>query len=71
MIAQGIERVKIAIERDMPDAEAVEIAKLLMTIRASVKRRTKYGRDYLMFVREFVGMRIDSGVRAIRKPGIF
>ena len=59
-----------AIVQTMAKAEHDEITKILGTVRASAKRRSKYGRDYLAFIRKYVGMPSGSGMRVLNKSDL-
>lgn len=66
VVDNGAEGLKKVIEQDLPELEHDEITRLLGTVRASAKRRAKYGRDYLAFISKYVGARVDSGVRVMQ-----
>jgi len=42
------------------------IVKILGVIRFVAKRRTKYGREYMNIIHQYVGQRIDTGIRILR-----
>lgn len=70
VVNNGAIVLKQAIEEDMPDINNDDLVKILGTVRASAKRRSKYGRDYLAFIGQYVGSRVGSGMRILNKSNL-
>ena len=65
VVGVGAIELQKAIKHDLPDVDNEALTKILGTVRASVKRRSKYGRDYLTFISQFVGGRVGPGMRLL------
>ena len=66
IIADGVDYVEEAIRKDLPKVSNEIIVKILGVIRFVAKRRTKIGREYMNIIHQYVGQRIDTGVRIFR-----
>lgn len=65
IVSDGVDYVRGVIENDLEGIDAVIITKILGVIRFVARRRTKGGREYITMIRQYVGMRVDKGVRAL------
>jgi len=65
-IANGVNYVEKAIRKDLHEVSNEIIVKILGVIRFVAKRRTKYGREYMNIIHQYVGQRIDTGIRILR-----
>ena len=66
-IANGVNYVEKAIRKDLHEVSNEIIVKILGVIRFVAKRRTKYGREYMNIIHQYVGQRIDTGIRILRQ----
>jgi hypothetical protein len=66
IIANGVDYVEEAIRKDLHEVGNEIIVKILGVIRFVAKRRTKYGREYMNIIHQYVGPRIDTGIRILR-----
>jgi len=62
LLIPGFESVEKAIKKDLPNIEKGILVKLLGVIRFVANRRTKFGREYMNIIHQYVGQRIDKGV---------
>ncbi|MCK4679353.1 MAG: hypothetical protein KAT48_14560 [Bacteroidales bacterium] len=67
LIANGVNYVKEAIRKDLHDVSNEVIVKILGVIRFVAKRRTKMGKEYMNIIHQYVGQRIDTGIRILRQ----
>jgi hypothetical protein len=65
IIASGVDFVDGAIIKDLHDVSKEIIIKILGVIRFVAKRRTKTGREYMNIIHQYVGQRIDTGIRVL------
>lgn len=65
MLISGFQYVDEAIEKDMPQIDPETLVKVLGVIRFVANRRTKIGREYMSIIHQYVGQRIDTGVRVL------
>ena len=65
LILNGVNYVKAAVEKDMHEVSDEVIVKTLGVIRFVAKRRTKIGREYMDIIHQYVGTRIDTGIRVL------
>ena len=64
-ISNGVNYVEEAIKKDLQEVSNEKIVKILGVIRFVAKRRTKIGREYMNIIHQFVGQRVDTGVRVL------
>jgi len=67
LIANGVDYVEEAIRKDLRGVSNEIIVKILGVIRFVAKRRTKIGREYMNIIHQYVGQRIDTGIRILRQ----
>jgi hypothetical protein len=67
LILNGVCFVDDAIKKDLIDIDKDVLVKILGVIRFVAKRRTKLGREYMSIIHEYVGQRIDTGIRLIKQ----
>jgi hypothetical protein len=67
LIRLGFDCVDKAIIKDLSDIKKEILVKTLGIIRFVAKRRTKLGREYMGIIHQFVGQRLDTGLRVL--PG--
>jgi hypothetical protein len=60
---EAFETVDSIIRKEMKKLNNQEISKYLGTIYRSVRRRNTGGRNYIEFIRQYVGVRVAPGVR--------
>lgn len=65
VILSGFNYVQKAIEKDLPQIDHDILVKLLSVIRFVASRRTKFGREYIKVIHQYVGQRIDTGIREL------
>ncbi len=65
LVLNGVNHVKEAIEKDLHDVNNEIIVKTLGVIRFVAKRRTNIGREYMNIIHQYVGTRIDTGIRIL------
>ena len=65
LILNGVNYVNAAVEKDLYDVSDEVIVKILGVIRFVAKRRTKIGREYMNIIHQYVGTRIDTGIRIL------
>ena len=53
------------IAQDMAEVDEQELVKVLASVYRSIQRRTNGGSAYLNFIRDYVGPRVGSGMRAV------
>lgn len=68
VVLKGAEYVDAVIAKDLGDVDRQEIVKILGVIRFVAVRRTKLGREYMRVIHQYVGRRIDSGLRVLQMP---
>jgi len=54
------------ITKDLPNIEQEILVKILGVICFVADRRTKFGREYMTVIHQYVGQRLDTGIRALR-----
>ena len=59
--------VEEAIRNDLRGVSNEKIVKILGVIRFVAKRRTKIGREYMNVIHQYVGQRVDTGIRILRQ----
>lgn len=64
---QGFAAIDGIIQNDLASLQPDEIARLLGTIHRSIHRHAVIGREYIDFIHEQVGLRVEKGVRVIKK----
>ncbi len=67
LILNGVHYVDEAVKKDLMDIDKTVLVKILGVIRFVAKRRTKLGREYMNVIHEYVGQRIDTGIRLIKQ----
>ena len=67
LIANGVDYVEEAIRKDLRGVSNEKIVKILGVIRFVAKRRTKIGREYMNVIHQYVGQRVDTGLRILRQ----
>jgi hypothetical protein len=65
LIINGVNYVNAAIEKDLQNVDSEVIVKTLGVIRFVAKRRTNTGKEYMNIIHQFVGTRVDTGIRII------
>jgi hypothetical protein len=68
VLQKGFEMVSTSIEEDLSALSNETLNKIISVIHFVANRRTKGGREYLDFIRKFVGFRVAPGVRAFPNP---
>ena len=63
-ILEGFHFVAEAIKEVLPDIDPGVLVKILAVIRFVARRRTNTGREYMGIIHQFVGARMDTGLRA-------
>ena len=63
LIINGVNYVNAAIEKDLQNVDSEVIVKTLGVIRFVAKRRTNTGKEYMNIIHQFVGIRVDTGIR--------
>jgi len=66
LLMSGFNYVEKTITKDLPDIEKEILVKTLGVIRFVANRRTKYGREYMTIIHQYVGQRLDTGIRVLR-----
>ena len=66
LIISGFDCVEKAITKDLPNIEKEILVKTLGVIRFVASRRTKLGREYITIIHQYVGQRLDTGIRVLR-----
>lgn len=67
LIKEGFVYLNEVVVDDLSDIENDVLVKILGVIWFVAKRRTKAGREYMNIVHQYVGPRIGSGIRLLRK----
>lgn len=67
IVVNGVNYVDRSIQQDLKDVESAKIVKVLGVIRFVAKRRTKTGREYMSVIHQYVGQRVGSGIRILRR----
>jgi hypothetical protein len=62
LLISGFDCVEKAITKDLPNIEKGILVKTLGVIRFVANRRTKFGREYISIIHQYVGQRIDTGI---------
>jgi hypothetical protein len=62
----GFSFINSVIENDLKNISKEQIVKIIGTIYRSIKRHTSGRREYLDFIQQHVGLRVGSGIRAIK-----
>jgi hypothetical protein len=62
---EGFALIDQAIQDDLRDLSNQEVSKVIGTIYRSIKRRTSVNREYLEFIKQYVGVRVGPGIRVI------
>jgi len=66
LLISGFDYVEKAITKDLPNIEKEILVKTLGVIRFVANRRTKFGREYMTIIHQYVGQRLDTGIRVLR-----
>lgn len=66
IVEDGFNYVDAAITRDLEHLNNDTIVKILGVIRFVARRRTQTGKEYMNIIHQYVGQRIDTGVRLMR-----
>ncbi len=66
LLMSGFNYVEKTITKDLPNIEKEILVKTLGVIRFVANRRTKYGREYMTIIHQYVGQRLDTGIRVLR-----
>ena len=66
LLMSGFDCVEKAITKDLPGIEKGILVKTIGVIRFVANRRTKFGREYMSIIHQYVGQRLDTGIRALR-----
>ncbi len=61
----GFRFFEAIIEKELSHIVKKELCGLLGTIRRSIKRHTTGKREYLTFIHQYVGVRVEKGMRVI------
>ncbi|WP_321492788.1 hypothetical protein [uncultured Desulfobacter sp.] len=64
-LISGFNYIEKAIQKDLSDIDREILVKIIGVIRFVANRRTKTGREYMNIIHQFVGQRIDTGVRVL------
>ncbi|WP_045218585.1 hypothetical protein [Desulfonatronum thioautotrophicum] len=65
IIMNGFNYVDRIIGKDLKNVETEKIVKVLGVIRFVARRRTRSGREYMDVIHQYVGQRVDTGIRAM------
>jgi len=65
VLISGFKYLDKAIEKDLSKIDRETLVKVLAVIRFVANRRTKIGREYMSIIHQYVGQRIDTGVRVL------
>lgn len=65
VLISGFKYLDKAIEKDLSKIDRETLVKVLAVIRFVANRRTKIGREYMRIIHQYVGQRIDTGVRVL------
>lgn len=65
IISIGVKQVEHSIKNDLPDFDDEILVKVLAVLRFVARRRTQGNREYMRVIHQYVGQRIDSGVRLL------
>jgi hypothetical protein len=68
VLQKGFDMVSTSIEEDLSALSNETLTKIISVVHFVAKRRSTGGREYLDFIRKFVGFRIAPGVRAFPNP---
>lgn len=63
LLLEGLQYIDQVIINDLNDVDNDTLVKILGVLYYVSKRRTKYGREYLDFIHQYVGSRIGPGIR--------
>ena len=63
LILGGVDYVENVIRKDLDEVSNEIVVKILGVIRFVAKRSTKTGREYMNIIHQYVGQRIDTGIR--------
>lgn len=66
VLISGFNHVEKAIKNDLSKIDREILVKILGVIRFVANRRTKLGREYMNIIHQYVGQRVDSGVRVLQ-----
>ena len=66
IVSLGVRRVDDAIKKDLPDFDSEILVKVLSLLRFVAQRRTQGHREYMEVIHQYVGLRIDTGMRLLR-----
>jgi len=66
LLISGFDYVEKAITKDLPNIEKEILVKTLGVIRFVANRRTKFGREYMTIIHQYVGQRLDTGISVLR-----
>jgi len=65
LLISGFDSVDKSIIKDLPNIKKEILVKTLSVIRFVANRRTKLGREYMNIIHQYVGQRIDTGIRVL------
>jgi hypothetical protein len=65
IIFLGVKHIERSIKEDLPDFDDEILVKVLAVVRFVARRRTQGSREYMRMIHQYVGQRIDSGVRLL------
>lgn len=68
LLAKGYRYIFGILEDELKDEPYEEITRILSAIYFVAKRRSQGGRQYLDLIRQYVGIRVDSGMRVMTMP---
>ncbi|BBO81784.1 hypothetical protein DSCO28_23500 [Desulfosarcina ovata subsp. sediminis] len=65
-IRRLFEKMTQTIEKELSKVPKEYLVKVMASIYRSIQRRTNGGREYLIFIQQYVGARVGPGIRAIK-----
>ena len=65
LLLSGFNCVEKAIIKDLAKIDKEILVKILGVVRFVANRRTKLGREYMTIIHQYVGQRLDTGVRVL------
>ena len=68
VLEDGFNYVDAVIKTDLEGVEQEKLIKILGVLHFIAKRRTRGHREYLAIVEQYVGERVDSGLRIMKAP---
>jgi len=66
IIRNGVKYLDKVVKIDLQDVNIEKIVKILGVIYFVAKRRTKMGSEYMNIIHQYVGQRVDTGIRTLR-----